>query len=205
MNPLLYMAPIFDPRYKLAGLEVSLCDLFAEIQGSDIVLKVREKLEALFDEYWQLYKPFTPQSGQSSEAQSEVEKGKASSASAFYAQQLRKKLKGSDEGREIIKTELQKYLNKGLEEDEVGDDVLGWWKIHGPRYPMVARMVHDVLVVPVSTVVSKSAFKARGHTLDSFRTSLTPKTVQALICAQDWLRPSSRLNIEDYFDELRSW
>jgi len=26
---------------------------------------VREKLEALFDEYWQLYKPLTPQSGQS--------------------------------------------------------------------------------------------------------------------------------------------
>ena len=27
--------------------------------------------------------------------------------------------------------------------------------------------------------------------------------VQALICAQDWLRPSSRLDIEDYFEELR--
>jgi len=58
---------------------------------------------------------------------------------------LRKKLKGPDGGRGIIKTELQKYLNEGLEEDEVGDDVLGWWKVHGPQYPMIARMARDVL------------------------------------------------------------
>ena len=29
------------------------------------------------------------------------------------------------------------------------------------------------------------------------------KMVQALICAQDWLRPSNRLDMDDYFDELR--
>jgi len=66
MNPLVYIAPIFDPRYKLVGPEVSLCDLFGEIQDSAIILEVKEKLEALFDEYWQFYKPLIPQSGQSS-------------------------------------------------------------------------------------------------------------------------------------------
>ena len=55
--------------------------------------------------------------------------------------------------------------------------MLGWWKIHGPRYPVVARMARDVLAVPVSTVASKSAFSAGGRTLDSFRTSLTPKVI----------------------------
>ena len=29
------------------------------------------------------------------------------------------------------------------------------------------------------------------------------KMVQALICAQDWLGPSSRLDMDDYFEELR--
>ena len=51
MNPLVYIAPIFDPRYKLPGLEVSLCDFFGKVQSSTIVLKVKEKLETLFDEY----------------------------------------------------------------------------------------------------------------------------------------------------------
>jgi len=74
MNSLVYIAPIFDSRYKLVGLEVSLCDLVGEIQGSAIVLKVKEKLEALFDDYWQLYKPLTPQSGQST-GPVQIEKG----------------------------------------------------------------------------------------------------------------------------------
>jgi len=86
MNPLVYIASIFDPRYNLVGFKVSLCDMFDEVQGSVIILKVREKLEALFDEYWQLYKPLTPQSWQSSGAQSEVEKGNAFSGAASYTQ-----------------------------------------------------------------------------------------------------------------------
>jgi len=30
------------------------------------------------------------------------------------------------------------------------------------------------------------------------------KMVQALICAQDWLRPGSGLDMDGYFDELRN-
>jgi len=37
MNPLVYIATIFDPRYNLRGLEVSLCDLFGEVQSSKVV------------------------------------------------------------------------------------------------------------------------------------------------------------------------
>ena len=31
------------------------------------------------------------------------------------------------------------------------------------------------------------------------------KMVQALICAQDWLKPSSRLDIDDYLEELQNF
>ena len=40
---------------------------------------------------------------------------------------------------------MQNYLDERLEEDEVGDDVLGWWKTYGPQYPVVAWMASDVL------------------------------------------------------------
>ena len=72
---------------------------------------------------------------------------------------------------------MQKYLNEGLEEYEVEDDVLGWWKVHSNRYPVVAHIAHDVLVVLVSIIASESAFSARGRSLSSFRTSLTPKVI----------------------------
>ena len=45
---------------------------------------------------------------------------------------------------------------------------------------VVARMASDVLTVPVSTVASESAFNTGGRTVDSFRTSLTPKVIDLL-------------------------
>jgi len=52
MNPCVYFAPIFDPGYKLVGLALfHFCDLFGEVQGSAITLKVKEEVEAVFDEY----------------------------------------------------------------------------------------------------------------------------------------------------------
>ena len=56
--------------------------MFGEEQGSAIVSKVREKLEALFDEYWQLYTPTNPHTTQSSEVQPEVEEGPQGNASS---------------------------------------------------------------------------------------------------------------------------
>jgi hypothetical protein len=39
--------------------------------------------------------------------------------------------------------------------------------------------------------------------LDTFRTSLTPRMVEALVCAQDWLRGSTNtIMIEDTMLEL---
>ncbi|KAJ4797020.1 HAT dimerization [Rhynchospora pubera] len=42
----------------------------------------------------------------------------------------------------------------------------------------------------VSTVPSESAFSTGGRILDPFRSSLSPKTVEALVCGQNWLRSS---------------
>jgi len=48
-------------------------------------------------------------------------------------------------------------------------------------------MARDVLAIPIFVVASESTFSTGGCVLDSFRASLTPKMVEALMCAQDWL------------------
>ena len=84
-------------------------------------------------------------------------------------------------------------------------DILQFWKDQKKRYPILTMMVRDVLAMPVSTVASESTFSTGGRVLDSFRTSLTPRMVEALICAQDWLRKShGPLIIEENFLELEA-
>uniref|UniRef100_A0A803MQ92 HAT C-terminal dimerisation domain-containing protein n=1 Tax=Chenopodium quinoa TaxID=63459 RepID=A0A803MQ92_CHEQI len=64
-------------------------------------------------------------------------------------------------------------------------------------------MAKDVLAIPVSTVVSKSAFSTGGRVLDPFRSSLSSNMVEALICAQDWLRNTrGPLVVEENLEDI---
>uniref|UniRef100_A0A803MY41 Transposase n=1 Tax=Chenopodium quinoa TaxID=63459 RepID=A0A803MY41_CHEQI len=75
---------------------------------------------------------------------------------------------------------------------------------NGQRYVILNRMARDILAIPLSTVASESAFSTGGRTLDPFRSSLTPKMVQALLCTQDWLRAKEVpiVDVEENLKEL---
>ncbi|KAH0773641.1 hypothetical protein KY290_010778 [Solanum tuberosum] len=101
------------------------------------------------------------------------------------------------------KTELQKYLSEENEVESSNFKILSWWKINSPRFHVLAEMARDVLVIPISSVASECAFSTGGRILDSFRSSLTPKLVQTLVCLQDWIRSESRpVSVEENLDIL---
>ena len=54
-------------------------------------------------------------------------------------------------------------------------------------------MPYDILVIPWSTIASKSTFSMGGRVFDPFHSSLSPIMIEALICSQNWLRSSSIL------------
>ena len=66
-------------------------------------------------------------------------------------------------------------------------NVLAWWKKNLDAYPILSLRARDFLSIPVSTVSSESAFSAAGRILGKNRTSLSPETLEALVCAKDWL------------------
>ncbi|KAL1344810.1 hypothetical protein AAHE18_08G071600 [Arachis hypogaea] len=67
-------------------------------------------------------------------------------------------------------------------------DILNWWKVNSTRFSILENMAREVLFIPVSTVASKSAFSIGGRVLDPYRSSLTPRMVEALVCTGDWLK-----------------
>ena len=111
---------------------------------------------------------------------------------------MHKKIGGIDN-----KNELDKYFGEESEEEENGFDILKWWKLNSPRFSILAQIAHDVLAVPISTVASELAFSMGGRVLDTFRSSLTPRMVQCLMCAKDWLRnEASPISIEEDLEVL---
>ncbi|GJX29133.1 zinc finger BED domain-containing protein RICESLEEPER 2-like protein [Tanacetum coccineum] len=73
-------------------------------------------------------------------------------------------------------------------DDHYGMEGLAMWKVNSPRFPIVSLMARDLLAIPVSTVAFESVFSTSGRVLDSFRSSLSDKSIENLICTQDWLR-----------------
>jgi len=59
-----------------------------------------------------------------------------------------------------------------------------------------------VLAIPINAVASELAFSTGGRVLDPFRSSLAPKTIEALVCAQNWLRSKPLSSGNGYDTEL---
>jgi hypothetical protein len=83
------------------------------------------------------------------------------------------------------KSEVDRYLLDVCEATTKDFNVLGWWKINAAKYHILATIARDVLAMPISTVTSESTFSTRGRILDPFKNSLSPLTVEALICTQN--------------------
>ncbi|MBA0763266.1 hypothetical protein Gotri_012745 [Gossypium trilobum] len=69
------------------------------------------------------------------------------------------------------------------ESDELNSqiDVLDYYNKSSIRYRKLSFLACDILAIPISTVASESAFSMGKKVITSFRSSLKPKTVQAVV------------------------
>ncbi|GAB2292202.1 hypothetical protein Dimus_038191 [Dionaea muscipula] len=94
-----------------------------------------------------------------------------------------------EEQLEEISNEVDKYLADKLESfQNVDFNLLDWWKGSDTRYPILTKIAKDVFAIPSSTVASESTFSLEKRIVDPFRSSLSSKMVEALVCTNDWLR-----------------
>jgi len=187
INHLLYFVVIFDPRYKFEYVIWNFQEMYKHDSNKVVELTncVKDSLKKMYDWYKSLHdeqhrpeQPLEHQFHASTIPEIHVYLARADA----FKKHLREK--------DTIdrKNELERYLNEFVVDGDDQLDILVWWKINSSRFPILSRMVRDVLATPISTIASESAFSTGGRVLDTLRSSLNPPMVEALICAQNWLR-----------------
>ncbi|CAL1391826.1 unnamed protein product [Linum trigynum] len=209
INPLLFIAVVLDPRYKLEYVVFALDEVFGKDNGGDwtkeeLHNKVKGFLDDMFKNYSEMRGVICASSSRSGGSVEPNDENEECENVEDYLKRKFKRKRIEDRAGETTISELERYLKANIEDDEDKNfDILAWWKKHSSEYPILGLMAKDVLAIPVSTVASESAFSTGGRVLDAFRSSLTPLVVESLICGQNWLRSSTLpIDMEEKFEEI---
>jgi hypothetical protein len=79
------------------------------------------------------------------------------------------------------------YLEEEFVRRDERFEILSWWRINANKYPVLSAMARDLLTIPLSIVPSESAFSTGGRILAGNRSSMTPETLECLVCCKEWL------------------
>lgn len=176
-NFLLYVSVVLDPRYKMHYVKFCFGNLYGSESSKCILMceKIMKTLKELFDHYK------IQHGAESSSSTTSANVGSGNNVD--FKRYMEEQVQGGQGNSEI-----DIYLMDGIEMEDENFDILTWWKIHSTKFPVLSKIARHVLGMPISTVASESAFSTGGRTLDAYRSRLLPRTAEALICTQDWLR-----------------
>lgn len=201
ISPLFAIASILDPQIKMVSIEYYYPLIYGDLEGLNKIDEVKNCLKDLYDEY--ASKSVSIGQSSSLESGSNVSNmsfdgcsSQISNASISSLFSTKFGLDRSGFHRHLeqasmskpTKSDLDAYLDEGIHPSHEDFDILTWWKLNAPKYHVVSLMARDILAIPCTTVASESAFSTSGRILDQYRLSMHPSTVEALVCAQDWIR-----------------
>ena len=164
---------IFDPRYKYEYVDFRPTTAFGG--GAEKYLTmVKNAMKILFAEY-------ASEFGNTSDEGGELAEKDVEDTLDDWDKHLRLK-------RSHNSNELQRYLEEDLFPRRQKLDILKYWEIHSPKYPVLAAIARDILAVS-----AEAAFSNAGRIITEQRSSLTPSTIEMLMCLEDWLRATSNM------------
>ncbi|KAK8313662.1 hypothetical protein V6Z12_D01G122400 [Gossypium hirsutum] len=192
---ILSCAAILDPRYKLNYVQYCFNTIYG-IHASDFVETILRNLRLLFDEYVKKSKPTSSSLVGSSNVLDKnpddssldehnvnsVDVGGDFDESDDYKRYLNESSTRSE------KSHLDIYLEEPELELNSQIDVLDYWSKSSVRYNELSLLVRDLLAIPISAVAFESAFSMGKKVITPLGSSFKQKTVQAVICLDDWMR-----------------
>ncbi|CAA7024962.1 unnamed protein product [Microthlaspi erraticum] len=176
----LAIAAILDPRFKMKLVEY----YYSKIYGSTALDRIKEVSNGV-KELLDAYSICSGLGGDDSSFSGGL--GRAS-------MDTRDRLKGFDKflhetsQNQNTTTDLDKYLSEPIFPRSGGEfNILNYWKVHTPRYPVLSMMARDILGTPMSILAPDSTFNLGRPLVADSQSSLSPDIGQALFCAHDWL------------------
>ncbi|WOH11305.1 hypothetical protein DCAR_0830786 [Daucus carota subsp. sativus] len=183
-NKLLAVAVVLDPRYKMAIVSYAYKGIY-DIHADFYVEEMREFLVQIFNEY---SIKFGSNKGYG-EGSASASLSSASSVGGEWLGGFQDFIASSNLRENTRKSEVDEYLKEGLfpMDKEADFDILRWWKLNGPKFPILARMAQDILAIPTSSVASENSFSKCRKIITDTRSSLNDDSVETLMCVKDWL------------------
>ena len=71
---------------------------------------------------------------------------------------------------------------------EVDTDAPSFDKVHGSSFPTIARMAHDLLAIPATSVSVERTFSKSRHICSDLRSSLKAQTITEALLSKVWIR-----------------
>ncbi|GAB2289185.1 hypothetical protein Dimus_038039 [Dionaea muscipula] len=196
----LAIAVALDPRFKMKLVEFSFTKIFGE-QAPGYIRAVDGGIHEIFHEYETLpgLLHLTPttyggEDGNELHVKMEQQDGGGNFLSSNGLTDFDMYI--METTSQLSKSELDQYLEESLLPRVHDFDILGWWKLNRIKYPTLSKMARDILTLPLSTVGPDLVFDTVRREMDLYRSSLRPETLEALVCAKDWLQwdPSSEVH-----------
>ena len=185
MSGILFVACIFDPRFKLRLVEY----YFSMIYGDDATSRVQmvhSDCQSIVKEYKTIYASAATSPKYSSSSLSTVHSTPSSGSYKSLTKWISEFTSFVNVGNEEVNDELNTYLGEKLVPFNVEEkfDVLAWWKVNGGNYSILSQITRDILAIPITNIASESAFTTSGRFVSPYRNRLHPSTLEDLMCSQ---------------------
>lgn len=181
----LAVAVVLDPRFKMKLVEFTFSKIYGE-NAETWIRAVDDSVHELFLEYIAQALPLLEDGMTKMEAPQEgsfLSTADGLSDFEIYISEIT--------CSQQMKSELDQYLEESLLPRSQEFDIFDWWKLNKQKYPTLSKMACDILSIPMCAVAPESVFDTEMRRMDSYRGSLLPVTIEALICAKDWFQNES--------------
>ncbi|GJX47272.1 zinc finger BED domain-containing protein RICESLEEPER 2-like protein [Tanacetum coccineum] len=187
-NMLMCIACVLDPRCKFDMLKFYFKEIYDKETLTEKIEEVKELLKKIYKEYALSLDVRQESSVAFADSNTTVLRdiyegtSKKRGFSVYYSS-----MKQAD-CYDLENSDLDVYMEEGVylcnHDSAISFNILEWWKSRETKFPILSKLAALILAIPITTVASEATFSAGGRVIDTYRASLKPETVQALICGE---------------------